>query len=140
MKLTEITAYSEKVHELVEQFLSQLSSTPHPISEAYLKEIIESSNSFLLFLECKTTPIGMLTISIHLAPTGRKVWIEDVVIDKAYRGKGYGKELLEKAIVFAQERGLTSFLLTSRPSRKAANALYRSLGFEQKETNCYVMK
>ena len=29
--------------------------------------------------------------------------------------------------------------LTSKPQRKAANALYRSLGFTQKETNVYVL-
>ena len=30
--------------------------------------------------------------------------------------------------------------LTSKPHREAANALYRSLGFERVETNCYRIK
>lgn len=28
--------------------------------------------------------------------------------------------------------------LTSNPTREAANALYQKIGFEKKETNCYV--
>lgn len=31
------------------------------------------------------------------------------------------------------------FQLTSKPEREAANALYRSMGFEQKETNVYIL-
>ena len=30
--------------------------------------------------------------------------------------------------------------LTSNPKREAANALYQKMGFEKKETNCYMMK
>lgn len=30
--------------------------------------------------------------------------------------------------------------LTSNTSRETANALYPKMGFERKETNCYVMK
>ena len=37
----------------------------------------------------------------------------------------------------AAERGARSVDLTSRPSREAANRLYRRLGFEPRETNVY---
>jgi ribosomal protein S18 acetylase RimI-like enzyme len=37
----------------------------------------------------------------------------------------------------ASELGLDFVELTSRPSRVAANNLYRKLGFDMRETNCY---
>jgi ribosomal protein S18 acetylase RimI-like enzyme len=37
----------------------------------------------------------------------------------------------------AARKGLRFVDLTSRPSRDAANHLYRSLGFRLRETNCY---
>ncbi len=37
----------------------------------------------------------------------------------------------------ASELGLDFVELTSRPSRVAGNNLYRKLGFDMRETNCY---
>ena len=48
--------------------------------------------------------------------------------------------MIEKAIDFVRQTGNTTLMLTSRPSRVAANALYQSAGFERKETNVYKMK
>ena len=69
-----------------------------------------------------------------------KMWIEDVVVDEALRGRSIGRLLVEKAVGYAATLGDGTLLLTSRPSREAANALYRSCGFEFKETNNYTMK
>ena len=65
---------------------------------------------------------------------------EDVVVDADCRGRKYGKLMIEKAIDFVRQTGNTTLMLTSRPSRVAANALYQSAGFERKETNVYKMK
>ena len=81
----------------------------------------------------------MVTLCIYQSPTGRKAWIEDVVVDQNYRGKGYGKVMIEKVIEQCRNRGNVTLMLTSRPSRVAANQLYKSLGFETKETNVYKM-
>ena len=82
----------------------------------------------------------MLTLGEYLAPTGRKMWIEDVVVDSAVRGRSFGRAMVEYAVGYAREMGGGVLMLTSRPSRVAANALYRSCGFEPKETNVYEMK
>jgi ribosomal protein S18 acetylase RimI-like enzyme len=44
---------------------------------------------------------------------------------------------VEHAIEYASRCGKVTLMLTSRPSREAANALYRSSGFSLKETNVY---
>jgi ribosomal protein S18 acetylase RimI-like enzyme len=48
-----------------------------------------------------------------------------------------GEALNRFAIDVAAERGARTVDLTSRPSREAANRLYRRLGFEPRETNVY---
>jgi len=79
----------------------------------------------------------MLTIGTYDIPSGTKVWIEDVVVDESHRGEGIGRQLTLFAIDFAKSKGYKTLELTSRPSRIAANQLYRTLGFTLRETNVY---
>jgi ribosomal protein S18 acetylase RimI-like enzyme len=81
--------------------------------------------------------VGMLTLVTFRLPTGVRAWIEDVVVDTASRGRGVGEALTQAAIELAADRGAQTVDLTSRPSREAANRLYRRMGFEQRETNVY---
>ena len=59
------------------------------------------------------------------------------MVDGSARGRGVGEALNRAAILRAREAGATTVDLTSRPSREAANRLYRRLGFEQRATNVY---
>lgn len=79
------------------------------------------------------------TLHFH-SPTGAKASIEDVVVSSAYRGQHLGKQLMEYIIKEATRYALLELYLTSNSKRVVANNLYQSLGFQKKETNCYVMK
>jgi ribosomal protein S18 acetylase RimI-like enzyme len=81
--------------------------------------------------------LGTLTLIIFSIPTGRRGWIEDVVVDQSARGVGVGEQLTNAAIDEARLRGVRSLDLTSRPSREAANAMYIKLGFGRRDTNLY---
>jgi ribosomal protein S18 acetylase RimI-like enzyme len=70
-------------------------------------------------------------------PTGVRAWIEDVVVDESARGQGVGHALNARALEIAEGAGARTVDLTSRPSREAANRLYRRLGFVQRDTNVY---
>ena len=63
--------------------------------------------------------------------------VESVVVTSRCRGLGYGKALMRAVIEAAKELGVHHLSLTSHPGRVAANELYRGLGFERYETNCY---
>jgi len=85
-----------------------------------------------------TRPIlGMLTLATFSIPTGLRAWVEDVVVDSATRGQGAGQALVEAAVAHAGTIGARTVDLTSRPTREAANRLYRRCGFELRETNVY---
>lgn len=47
--------------------------------------------------------------------------------------------LVRHAIDFVKSQGIPALMLTSNPKRTAANKLYQTMGFEQKETNVYRM-
>jgi ribosomal protein S18 acetylase RimI-like enzyme len=81
--------------------------------------------------------VGSLTLAFYRIPTGLQSRIEDVVVDGDVRGRGVGALLTEEAIERARSAGAKSVGLTSRPSREAANRLYKRMGFEQRETNVY---
>ena len=139
IKIERITSADGSTAEAISLLLKQLSSQEFSFSERELAALINDSSSslFLLYTEDKIT--GMLTLGTYLSPTGRKAWIEDVVVDSAYRGKGYGKMLVEHAIEYARTLSPCTLMLTSNPARIAANELYRASGFEQKITNVYKM-
>ncbi len=84
--------------------------------------------------------IGSLTLALFRIPTGMRAWIEDVVVDEAARGKGVGNALNQAALERARAEGAKTVDLTSRPSREAANRLYKRIGFEQRDTNVYRYK
>ncbi len=129
--------------ELVSAFqnlIPQLSrSNPAPDAAA-LRAIVESEASTLLIArddERDGAIVGSMTLAMFLIPTGRRAWIEDVVVDGEARGKGVGQLLNERAIEIARDAGARTVDLTSRPSREAANRLYKRLGFVERETNVY---
>ena len=140
ISIYELLEADDKYVEAVNRLLGQLSSTPRRFSMASLEAIVNSENSHLRLDEVDGKVAGMLTRSHYLAPTGLKMWIEDVVVDGAMRGRSLGRRLVERAVEYARTLGPGTLMLTSRPSREAANALYRSCGFSFKETNNYTMK
>ena len=121
------------------RLLAQLSSSGACIDIAQLQALVESEASHLFLAKYKGNVVGMLTLGEYLAPTGRKMWIEDVVVDEAARGLSIGRAMVGHAIEYAKGLGGGALMLTSRPSRVAANNLYRSCDFKQKETNVYKM-
>lgn len=84
---------------------------------------------------------GCASLCVFSSPTGLKASVEDVVVGSAWRGQHLGRALLEHIISYASiNLSPVDIHLTSRPHRVAATALYRSLGFNQKETNVYILK
>tara|TARA_R110002049_G_scaffold154626_1_gene319223 strand:+ start:9574 stop:9921 length:348 start_codon:yes stop_codon:yes gene_type:complete len=102
-----------------------------------LEDIVNSSNTLLFIAEENNEILDTLTLVFNKIPTGDKVWIEDVVVDNAARGKGAGKELMQFGIEYAKNKNVKSINLTSSPERIEANKLYQKLGFIKRETNVY---
>ena len=141
MPVTVAPASVDDADELVAAFdrlVPQLSQSSPPPSLADVRAVLESpSNTQFVARDDIGTIIGVSTLVVFRIPTGLRAWIEDVVVDEAASGKGVGTLLTEAMLDHARSLGCKTVDLTSRPSREAANALYRKVGFEQRETNVY---
>lgn len=135
--IIELKTYSTEYHEAAQRFLDQLTSHPMTLTEAMFRQLLESDNSHLFFLLKDGQIAGMLTVGTYCSPTGGKAWIEDVVVDEAFRGQGLSKLLVAHAIGFVKQLDIPLLMLTSNPKRIAANKLYQVMGFGRKETNVY---
>ncbi len=137
-----VEAATEVTPELVAalaRLVPQLSSSASVPSEDEVAEMVASPATTLLVARAgeRATIVGTLTLVVFRIPTGVRAWIEDVVVDDAWRGKGVGEALSLHALELARAAGARTVDLTSRPTRAAANRLYRRLGFEPRDTNVY---
>ena len=79
----------------------------------------------------------MLTLATFTIPTGLRAWVEDVVVDGEAAARVPARPSWRPPSSTPARWGRAPFDLTSRPSREAANRLYRRAGFELRETNVY---
>ncbi len=136
--VTQATVVDDELVDAFVRLTPQLSSSNPPPSRAELAEIMGSPATVLFVAREADGPIlGSLTLALFRIPTGLRAWIEDVVVDETARGKGVGAALNEAALDHARAVGARTVDLTSRPSREAANRLYRRLGFVERATNVY---
>ena len=140
MRIYRVTTLSAELSEALARLLPQLSSSASMPTDKYLEQMLQNDNTHLFAAEHEGTIVGMLTLVIVDIPTGRKAWIEDVVVDDQARGLGIGKALVKRAIACAKEVGSRKLYLTSNPSRKAAHALYAKCGFEEYNTTVFRVK
>jgi ribosomal protein S18 acetylase RimI-like enzyme len=57
-------------------------------------------------------------------------WVNDVEVDEAFRGRGYGRQVMLLAEQAAAARGMTSVGLNVHGSNAVARDLYDSLGYQ----------
>ena len=140
IEVSEVTEVTPEVVAAFDRLIPQLSRSNPPPDEQELGVIARSEASTLLVARDPDQGgaiVGSLTLVVFPIPTGRRAWIEDVVVDEGARGRGVGEALNQAALERARAAGATTVDLTSRPSREAANRLYRRLGFVERETNVY---
>jgi ribosomal protein S18 acetylase RimI-like enzyme len=124
--------------DALETLVPQLSrSNPPPSLEAVEAMLAHEAITQFLARDDGGAIVGVATLAVFPMPTGRRAWIEDVIVDEASSGQGIGRRLTEAMIERARELGCTTVDLTSRPSREAANHLYLKVGFEPRDTNVY---
>lgn len=162
MKIIPVKTATPAVANAIEILLGDLSSRGLSFGTDQLQEIINAPfTTLFLAIEPNDTPtgenfsapgtnaqtdmsagaeiVGMFTLAACKLPTGTKVWLEDVVVAHSHQGKGLGRTLVEHAV--AEARRLypgATLMLTSRPSRLAANHIYAQT-MQPKETNVYTL-
>ena len=129
----EVVRIREITPEVVEAFgrlVPQLSQRAMLPGAESLRRVVESPQTRLYVVRSAGGYIaGALALALYDIPTGRRAWIEDVVVDASWRGRGCGRALVARAVEEAAAAGAGSVMLTSAPHRREARALYAGMGF-----------
>lgn len=141
MEIVRMTACSDNEFLQIETLIGVL-STSCKACRSIIDEMLAKEDSHLFVARSDDGRIvGMTTVCCFTIPTGRHATIEDVVVLPECQGLGLGRKLVESALDYLRGTGQAYKVgLTSKPARIAANALYRSMGFKQKETNVYTLE
>lgn len=138
-----LTAAGEREFSYIRGLLDQLhasSSSTYEPSLSRLQAMVSNENTDVIAARDGEKIVGMAILFTLARIDETSGYVDDVVVDNAYRGKGIATALMQKLIEIARERGHKHLDLTSRPSREAANHLYQKIGFVKRETNPYRLK
>ncbi|MDQ0727277.1 N-acetyltransferase [Microbacterium sp. W4I20] len=136
VRITEVFTADNDALTALNRLLPQLSSTAKSLEIGDLEDIIAADTTlFLAYVD--EVAVGTLSLIFYRTPSGLRSRIEDVVVDESARGHGVGRALTRAAVESARGREARGIDLTSRPSRVAANELYKSEGFELRESATY---
>lgn len=111
-----------------------------PAAEKFLKERIENKDSEIFVAENEGKLVGFVQLYPLFSSTRMKrYWLlNDLFVNENYRGKGFSKELIEKAKQLAKFTNASGILLETGKSNDVGNQLYPSCGFEiYDEVNFY---
>ena len=95
---------------------------------------------YLAYLDNKamsSTSFAIGTFSLLFMPTmmhpdfHRSVILDSVTILSSYRGLGYGKQMMRRALEISADAGCYKVTLSSNLKRDRAHEFYKSLGFQQ---------
>lgn len=140
--IEKVQKFSLDLVKALNKLLKQLDSKSILLGREDVENMIDSPANRLFVARRSDNKeiVGMLTLIVYRIPVWKKGWIEDVVVDEAYRNKGIATKLFQHGIESAKADGVLSLNFTSRPEREAANKLYLSLGFVKRNTNVYCIK
>ena len=78
--------------------------------------------------------VGTVTLCVFRTLTGPKAYLDHLVVATEWRRRGIGRALVEFAIEQARAAGASRIDLTANREKQPGRALYRSLGFQKRDT------
>jgi ribosomal protein S18 acetylase RimI-like enzyme len=132
-----VTAADDDTVDALLRLLPQVSRRGPDVTRDRIERVLAHAGTSVIVARVDGQIVGSATLVRLLTLVGQFGHVEEVVVDESARGQGIGTALLAALIDLARHDGLDFVELTSRSAREAANRLYRSIGFERRETNVY---
>lgn len=98
-----------------------------------VEKLYQTSNQEIYLATLDGKPLGCL----RLDDQGETIGIYGFVVHTAYRGRGYGRQMLEQIIRRIQDAGPRTIMLEVETENHNAIGLYKSCGFEIRTTYEY---
>jgi GNAT superfamily N-acetyltransferase len=130
---TDLPRLAELLYQLT-QLGEQPDAAPRPVERevAALEALLADDRATCLVLEAEGRVAGTLTVYVlpNLSHGGDPMAvIENVVVDEAARGRGYGHVLMAAAEQIATAAGCFKIVLTSNRRRLDAHRFYQALDY-----------
>ncbi|MTI30487.1 GNAT family N-acetyltransferase [Xanthovirga aplysinae] len=118
---------------LLNQLWPDLTLDYEKLKKVYLVALV-SIKQHLIVAEVDGKIVGFcsLTIKNNLWQAGNLAHVDELVIDKDFRGNGLGKKLLESITKIAEENYCKRIELDSSFHRKEAHNFYESVGYKNR--------
>ena len=133
----DIPAMTQLLQQL---FAIEKDFTPDPERQVEgLRLLLEDRKSAILFVaEAEGRVVGMCSLLLvtSTAEGGRVGWVEDVVIEPDWRGKGIGRLLMTELEAEAQRRKLSRLQLLADRTNEMAIAFYKRMGWAETQLIC----
>jgi len=130
------TIYLSSWLEDLNRLLPQLSASAAPITEARLRAMKKVGTKLFAAIDDGRIISVVLLCRTELL-VGTKDWIEDVVTDAAYRGRGISSRLMTMAEQTSFASGAKNLNLTSNPDRGPAREMYARRGYQLRDTGVF---
>lgn len=107
---------------------------------AGLEMLLQSDRAQAFIAETAGEVIAMATLQIVVSTGegGLVGWVEDVAVDRAHRGKGVGRRLLDHLQQWSDSQGLSRLQLAADRGNRPALDFYHRNGWS--ETNLMVLR
>ena len=138
MKEIDIRLATKQDLQILNHFYADMDEKPLMSEEkisAIWNQIQQVPNYHIYLAYWEDKAIG--TFSLLFMPTmmhrgfHKSAILDSVTVATAYRGKGFGKQMMQKAFKISFEAGCYKITLSSNLKRDRAHKFYESLGFKQ---------
>ncbi|HET6746545.1 MAG TPA: GNAT family N-acetyltransferase [Candidatus Saccharimonadales bacterium] len=135
---TELTpdAVTASTISSLNRLLPQLSPDIKPLNREWLEYILANNTRIFIALDGDRI-VGTALLCSMVILVGQKDWIEDVVVDRAYRGKGIASRLMDIAESASRQSPAKNINLTSSSHREGARGMYVKRGYKLRDTSVF---
>ena len=121
------TLEPEDIKQVIDIWTNSFSRNfSQPVNSEYLSD----PNSTTIVISVEDIIVGVASIHIIKKLTRILGIIEDVAVNKKYRGKGVGKKLVERLILIGKQKYCDKIVLSSSEQN---SKFYEKIGFKKKE-------
>jgi ribosomal protein S18 acetylase RimI-like enzyme len=130
-----ITAAAQLLHDFNVEY-DEPAPPPQELAER-LEQLIAGHHVTAILARERETRVAVGVAVLRLQPSlwtpGREVYLAELYVVPDHRGRGYGRELIDGAMVFAREQGADYAYLITSEDDKSAQRLYEAAGFRRTE-------
>lgn len=108
------------------KYIDRIGHPPAPMLQNYM-QVIEAEDVYVIRMGDDGTILGSIVLSVD--EEEKSIKVNNLVVDTAAQGRGYGRTLLDHAVAMARARGLTALTLFTNVKMYENIGLYTKLGF-----------